>query len=177
VKELKLDLNGGADVGLGAVLGSFTIEKTDRVFVKPNAQFDQTADFNNYLALVGYDLSATTLKPNETLKLTLYGQARTKIDKPYTVFVHLLDKDGKVVAQKDAQPLNGARPTTTWVANEFITDAYDLALKPDLAPGKYQIEIGWYDAKDPSFARLQVLDDNGAPIGDHVILKTIITVQ
>ena len=177
VKELKLNLNGGAGVGLGAVLASFTIEKTDRVFVKPNAQFDQMANFNNYLALVGYDLPTSNLKPNDTLKLVVYWQARTKIDKPYTVFVHLLDKDGKVIAQKDVQPLNGARPTTTWVANEFITDAYDLALKPDLAPGEYQIEIGWYDAKDPSFARLQVLDDSGAPIGDHIILKTIITVQ
>ncbi len=99
------------------------------------------------------------------------------MDKPYTVFAHLLDKDSKVVAQKDSQPANGARPTTGWVTNEYIADSYDLALKPDTAPGQYQIEIGWYDAKDPAFARLQVLDDSGAPAGDRVILKTTVVVQ
>ena len=171
--QLRVVLNNNTAIDLA----SFTIEKTDRVFVKPNAQFAQSANFNDYLALGGYDLSATTLKPNETLKLSLYWQAREKMDKPYTIFVHLLDKDGKVVAQKDAQPLNGARPTPTWVANEYIADAYELALKPDFVPGTYQIEIGWYDARDPSFARLQVLDDNSAPISDHVILKTTIEIR
>ncbi|MCI0477744.1 MAG: hypothetical protein L0Y55_15990, partial [Anaerolineales bacterium] len=158
-------------------LAPFTIEKTDRVFVKPNAQFAQNSNFNNYLALVGYDLPTLNLKPSETLKLILYWQARAKMDKPYTVFVHLLDKAGKVVAQQDAPPLNGTRPTTTWVANEYLADAYELALPADIAPGTYQIEIGWYDAKDPAFARLQVLDESGAPVSDHVILKTTIEVK
>jgi len=118
------------------------------------------------------------VKPGETLKLVLDWQARgtLRVDKSYTVFVHLLGSDGKPVAQKDAQPMNGARPTTGWVANEYIVDPYDLAIKPDTPPGKYQIEIGWYDAKDPAFARLQVLDDSGVPAGDHVILKTAITI-
>ncbi len=173
--NLRVVLSDGSVIDLSP----FTIEKTDRVFVKPNIQTAQTANFNNMIALAGYNLAATTLKPGETLKLVLYWQARgtLRVDKPYTVFVHLLGSDGKPVAQQDAQPLNGARPTTGWVAGEYITDPYDLAIKPDTAPGKYQIEIGWYDAKDPAFARLQVLDDNGAPAGDRVLLKTTITVQ
>jgi len=159
-------------------LAPFTIEKTDRVFVKPNVQTAQSANFSNLVALVGYD-SPASVKPGETLKLVLYWQARgtLRVDKPYTVFVHLLGGDGKPIAQKDAEPLNGARPTTGWVANEYIADPYDLAIKADTAPGKYQVEIGWYDAKDPAFARLQVLDDGGAPAGDHVILKTSLIVQ
>jgi uncharacterized membrane protein len=173
--KLRVVLNDGGALDLAP----FTVEKTDRVFVKPNAQFAQDANFNNYLALVGYGLSSTTVKPGETLKLTLFWQARgtLRVDKPYTVFVHLLDKDSKVVAQKDAQPVNGARPTTGWVANEYIADTYELPIASNTAPGKYQIEIGWYDAKDPAFARLQVLDDNGAPVGDHVILKTVVTIE
>lgn len=157
-------------------LAQFTVEKTDRVFVKQTTQFTQNANFNNFLSLVGYNVDAT-VKPGATMKLALYWQARNKIDKPYTVFVHLLDSAGKVAAQKDAQPANGARPTTGWVANEFIADNYELALPANLAPGKYQIEIGWYDAMDPAFARLQLLDDKGAGAGDHVILNTTITVQ
>lgn len=164
----------GADGNPPAIdLAKFTVEKTDRVFVKPATQFAQNANFNNFLSLVGYNVPTLNLKPSESLKLTLFWQARNKMDKPYTVFVHLLDSAGKVAAQKDAQP---ARATTTWVANEFITDTYELPLT-NVAPGKYQIEIGWYDAKDPAFARLQILDDKGAAAGDHIILNTTITVQ
>ena len=160
-------------------LAPFTIEKTDRVFVKPNAPFAQSANFGNTISLIGYHLPITNYKPGDTLKLTLFWNARStlRVDKPYTVFVHLLDKDGKVVAQKDSQPVNGARPTTGWVAGEYIADDYELPIAANLAPGAYRIEIGWYDAKDPAFARLQVLDDNGVPIGDQIILQTIILVQ
>ena len=171
--NLRVALNDGNALALAP----FTIEKTDRVFVKPQAQNAQTANFNNYLALIGYDLPTSNLKPSETLKLTLYWQARDRMDKAYTVFVHMLDKDGKVGPQKDAQPANGARPTTGWIANEYIADAYELPLKADTAPGAYTIEIGWYDAKDPAFARLPLLDDSGAPAGDHLILKTTVTLQ
>jgi hypothetical protein len=72
--------------------------------------------------------------------------------------------------------MNGARATTGWVANEYVADTYDLVIKPETPAGKYTIEIGWYDAKDPAFARLPVLDESGAPASDHVILQTAITV-
>lgn len=170
---LRLALSDGSELDLTP----FTVEKTDRVFVKPSVQFSQAANFNDLIAFVGYDLSTATVKRGETLNVTLVWQARGKMDKPYTVFVHLLDKESKPVAQKDAEPMNGARPTTGWVANEYLTDVYNLAIKPDTVPGQYQIEIGWYDAKDPAFARLQVLDGSGAPAGDHVILKTSVIVQ
>jgi hypothetical protein len=149
-------------------LAPFTIEKTDRVFVKPNAQFAQPVNLN-YLALVGYDLSATTLAPGSSLKVVLYWQARVKMDKAYTVFIHLLDQNNQVVAQQDRAPV---RPTTTWVENEFITDMYEF--KIDAPAGDYRIEIGWYDA---DFVRLPVLDDGGVPVSDHIILNTRITLR
>jgi len=170
---LRIVLSDGQSVDLAP----FTIEKTDRVFVAPNAQFAQRANFGNVIALVGYDVPTLNVKPGETVRVTLYWHARAKMDKSYTVFAHLLDAAGKVVAQQDAQPLRGARPTPTWVANEYLADAYELALKPETPPGTYRIEIGWYDAADPAFARVPVLDDNGVAVSDHVILETIIQVK
>ena len=171
--QLRVVLSDGNAIDLAP----FTVEKTDRVFVKPNVRFAQNTNLANLMSLIGYDVPAASLKAGDSLKLVLYWQAQNKIDKQYTVFVHLLDKDNKVVAQKDAQPANGARPTTTWVANEYIADAYDLAIKTDVAPGFYRVEIGVYDSQDPSFARLKVLDDGGVPIDDHIILKTQVTIQ
>lgn len=169
---LRIVLSDGPSVDLTL----FTIEKTERVFVAPRAQFAQRANFGNLIELVGYDLSTSRLKPGETLNLTLYWYARAKIDKPYTVFVHLLDQNGQVVAQKDVQPLNGARPTTTWVPHEYLADAYELVLNADTPRGTYRIEIGWYDAQDPMFARVYVFE-NDTVISDHVILQTAITVR
>jgi mannosyltransferase len=155
----------------------FSVEKTDRVFTQPNAQFEQEANFGNLIALAGYTLSAPQIKAGDTLTVTLNWKALGKLDKPYTVFVHLLDKEGKCCAgQKDGEPVNGARPTTTWVEGEYLVDAFAVPVKPDARPGEYRVEIGWYDAKDPTFARLPVLDANGNSAGDSVMLSQRITI-
>lgn len=163
--------------GQYADLAPFTIQKTDRGFVAPRVSFPQRARFSDYIELVGYDLSSSKLKPGETLTVTLYWRARARMDKSYTVFVHLLDQNGKVVAQEDALPLKGARPTTTWVPNEYLADTYTLALKTDTPRGTYRIEVGWYDAHDPLFARLYSVDEHDDVIGDHVILQTTVHVH
>ncbi len=72
-----------------------------------------------------------------------------------------------VVAQLDAQPLDGARPATTWTPGEVLTDTYRLDLPPSLssqdgAPLRYV--FGYYDWRDGS--RLPV--DGG--ISDKVVL-------
>ncbi|MCC7162679.1 MAG: glycosyltransferase family 39 protein [Anaerolineae bacterium] len=148
----------------------FVLTRTDRNFTEPTPQVRQDANFNNLIGLVGYDLSATELKAGEPLTVTLYWKALGQPEKPYTVFVQLLGGAPPPVAQKDSQPLNGGRPTDTWVEGEFLTDPYTVEIKPDVPPGEYQVLIGWYDSADPSFARLQALDENGSGIGDFVTL-------
>lgn len=173
--NLHLELTG-MSAQTADLLQPFTVEKTDRLFVPPPAQFKQEANFSSLVGLAGYDLSSGEIKAGETLTVTLDWKALGKMDKAYTVFVHLLDKDSKVAAQKDAQPLNGLRATPTWVEGEYVADAYPLSLKPDTPLGDYRLEIGWYDAGDPSFARLQVIDANGGGTGDHVTLDRVIRV-
>ncbi|MGB8647057.1 MAG: glycosyltransferase family 39 protein [Anaerolineae bacterium] len=154
----------------------FTIQKTDRVFVAPQAVFKQDANFSNLVGLSGYNVSAPQIRAGDTLTVTLNWKALGKMDRPYTVFVHLLDKESKPWGQKDAQPLGGGRPTPTWVEGEYLSDAYAFQVKPDAPPGEYRVEIGWYDAADPTFARLQVIDANGGGAGDRVLLDQPITI-
>jgi mannosyltransferase len=176
VANLQLKMTGRNNQTVD-LLQPFTIEKTDRVFIEPPAQFKQDANFNNLVGLTDYDLSATEIKAGDTLTVTLNWKAIGKMDKAYTVFVHLLDKTSQPIAQRDRQPLNGTRATPTWVEGEFLVDAYPIILKPDAPPGDYHLEVGWYDASDPSFARLQVIDANGNGAGDHVILNTTVKVD
>lgn len=175
--SLQLKLAGGGNEQTLDLQQAFVVEKVDRVFDAPRPQFQQEANFANLIGLVGYDLSAPALKPGEPFTVTLHWKALGVPDKPYTVFVHLLDKDSQVKAQKDSQPLNGGRPTQTWVTGEYLADPYALEIKPDVPPGEYTIEIGWYDGADPAFARLQALDAQGNGAGDHVILQEPVTIQ
>ncbi len=123
------------------------------------------------------DLDATVVEPGGVLHLTLYWQAKAQMEKSYTVFTHLLDTGGHIRAQQDSVPVHGARPTTGWFPGEVIRDDYELIVEADAPPGDYIIEVGLYDANDPTFPRLPVLDEADRIIGDKVIIVSGIQVK
>ena len=145
--RLQLRLLDSADkTVITADLGPLTIEKTDRLFVKPHVSLPQAAVFGNEINLVGYDLAPLA---NGEANLTLYWQAIEIPPEDYTVFVHVLDKgDGSCcVWQQDVMPLQNDYPTTRWVAGEYVIDRYLIRPDPPLAPGRYPLEIGLYLAE------------------------------
>ena len=94
----------------------------------------------------------------------------------YTVFTHLLGKDGSIWGQRDNIPVKGTYPTTGWREGEIIADEYEITVKSDAPPGKYQIGVGMYDAATGQ--RLPVFDESKAPLpGDRILLDQIITVR
>jgi len=97
------------------------------------------------------------------------------MDKSYTVFTHLLDSDSHIRGQKDSIPGNGTLPTTSWVAGEVITDKYEIAIHSDAQPGRYVLEIGFYDADTGQ--RLPVVNQEGQRLDDKVLLPTEITLE
>ncbi len=138
-----------------------TITTTDRPhnFQSPAPQITLTVNFNQQAKLVGLDLPQ--LIAVERLPLTLHWQALTSFNKNWTVFVHLVDDTGKIIAQQDQIPGGGQFPTASWLPQEYIADHYELIIPPDLPPTTYRLEIGLYDAND--FSRLPLVDG-----GDHV---------
>lgn len=82
-----------------------------------------------------------------TLGVTLNWQALEPAERDYTVFVHLLDADGQLVAQHDGMPRDGGRPTTDWDAGETIVDTHFVLLPPGLSEGDYRLRAGWYDGQ------------------------------
>jgi len=95
-------------------------------------------------ALRGYDLGPPEVRAGEELDLTLYWRALEEGDQDYTVFVHLLDQEGQMWDQADAQPSGGDYPTSFWGPGELIRDRYLLSLPPQAPPGTYEIEVGMY---------------------------------
>jgi len=107
----------------------------------------EPTNFGDRLALVGYVLPPT-VAAGSSLPIKVYWRALAPMTEDYTVFVHLLDANGKTVAQEDDQPQSGAYSTSFWDVGETIADVYALAIPRELAAGDYRIEIGIYRARD-----------------------------
>lgn len=100
---------------------------------------------------LGYTLSDETVRAGKNLTVDLHWQAQTALDRPYTVFAHLLGPynpatSGPLWAQHDSQPLDGGHPTTRWLPGQTVIDRRTLEIGADTPPGVYQIEVGLYDA-------------------------------
>lgn len=95
--------------------------------------------------LLGFDLEPTPQHGREPVRLALYWRARAVPTAAYTVFTHLVDATGAVVAGWDNPPCRHTCPTTTWRIREVLRDEYMIPLPPTLPAGRYQITAGMYD--------------------------------
>ena len=86
-------------------------------------------------------------------------------------FVHLLDDEGRLIAQRDGEPVGGSRPTSTWPADDVVSDNQGLLIPEGTPPGEYRLIAGMYLADTGE--RLPVLDERGQASGDAVFLHTI----
>jgi hypothetical protein len=88
------------------------------------------------------------------------------------VFIHLMNNQGELVAQRDALPLGGTVLTSQWSPDEVLTDPYTLALPPDLPQGDYQLEVGMY--RPETGERLSAVNGEGQRwLHDKIVLAQI----
>ncbi len=129
------------------------------------------AEFGGEIRLTGYQLDKEQARAGGLLTLTLYWQVEHTPSGRYKVFVHLLDAENRVVAQRDGEPVGDLRSTTSWRAGETIADPYGVLTEPETPPGEYRIEVGLYHAEGG--ARLPILGSDGRAQGDHIILDSV----
>jgi hypothetical protein len=108
-------------------------------FSAPSPQVSVEVSFGRQIELVGYDRQDTA----QAVNLKLYWQALTQPPHAYTIFVHVLDSVGQLIAQRDNMPVNDQLPTSCWSPREFVTDPYSIDLPPNVS-GPLSIEIGLY---------------------------------
>jgi len=130
----------GAMVGDGTRLGPLTVR-----FAGPASPTHQlSTEFDQKVVLRGYDLEGSGCAADGSLSVNLYWQCIGRMDRNYTVFLHLLGPDGKMVSQDDSQPVSGRFPTTGWLLGDTIIDSHTLQLPSTLAPSQYSLEAGLY---------------------------------
>jgi hypothetical protein len=101
------------------------------------------AQFGESILLDSYAISASPAA-GQTLDVTLYWQALNTLPADYTVFVHLLDEQGRLVAAHDGMPADNGFPTGAWPPGLLVEDKHTITLPPDLPPGTYQVNVGLY---------------------------------
>jgi hypothetical protein len=126
--------------------------------------------------LLGYTLLDNKAQPGEIIRLTLHWKTSEEIETGYKVFLHLLDREGEIVAQRDSEPVGGLRPTSGWGIGEEIWDNYGIILPKELPSGEYQLVVGMYDPT--SGERLPIYGKDGERLpGDRVVLDEGLTVR
>ncbi len=128
------------------------------------------AELEGKVRLLGYNMESG-FRPGDGIHLTFFWQALAKMEKDYTVFIHLIDEEGKLWGQKDSEPADGFYPTTAWEAEEIVRDQYDLVISPEAPPGEYQIEVGMYLVETGE--RLEIVDREGKSMGSRIVLDRL----
>ena len=126
-------------------LGLAEITHIPRQMAEPETGHRVAYGFGPLCTLVGIDWNQESLSVGSPLELTLTWHSETATDTDYAVFVHLVDDGGHILAQLDAQPASGTRPTSGWLPGEYVTDRHQLTVPEDAAPGPVRVTIGLYD--------------------------------
>ncbi len=142
---------------------TFTRYSLPAVSLSPSSPAFQPvgADFDGRIILAGYAVDRPAALPGERLHLALYWQGQRPMAEDYTVFVHLVGKGERKVAQADSQPAGDTRPTRAWQPGEVVTDLRGLQIAPDAPPGEYRLLVGLYRPADGE--RLRLLREERPP--------------
>jgi len=127
-----------------------------RLWAVPGGTRPLDVQLGNVIALRGFEVHCAAnhsdrgrsapCTAGEQVRLTLYWQALQRMSVDYTVFVHLVAPDGRIVAQADRQPQNYTYPTHWWAAGEVVPDTFTLNVPTDAPPGPYRLRVGLYRA-------------------------------
>jgi hypothetical protein len=136
-----------------------------------------SATFGKVAELTGYRLEPEEARVGEDLEVTLYWQATNEQPLPndYTVFVHLLDGSGQLIAQHDGEPAAGRRPTRTWQEGDLIIDTHSLQWQTADYRGPATIAVGLYDLETTE--RLPAYGPDGQRLADDRVMAHEIQVR
>ena len=126
--------------------------------------YSRDAQLGDAMLLVGYDYAPSSPRPGETLQVSLYWQALRPLKTEYHSFIHLLDVEGRRVAQSDRQPGGIYYPTTLWQPGERLRDDHLLTLPADAPEGVYTLLAGMYALSG---------DGTLQPLGEPVVIGRV----
>ncbi len=118
---------------------------------------------------IGGQGEGQTVRAGETISVRLLWHALERVPEDWTVFVHLVDDEGEIVAESNNKPQQGQMPLPLWTPGDWLEDTHVLSLPADLRAGRYWLRVGLYLPwqRDPRAGhRQQVWASDGTKLGD-----------
>lgn len=120
------------------------------------------------LALVRYGLSAHSLQAGKRLRLvTLWQIVAGGSSGSVAMFAHLVNPHGQIAAQQD----QFGYPVHSWQAGDLVIQVHDLTPDPSTPPGRYWLQIGFYERDTPG--RWAVTNPTGNTAADRLLLDQV----
>lgn len=155
----------GRDGSDTIVLGPWPLRRATHV---PTRATPVGAWFGESIELRAFE--ATVEK--ERIKVTLYWVCKRAPARDLTVFVHLVDGDGQIVAQHDGPPAQAAYPTGWWRAGDIVLDQHDLILpEGDSSQEMLSLRVGLYEPETGQ--RWPAVDTQGLPLPDDAVVLMV----
>jgi hypothetical protein len=132
--------------------------------------------FEQPIVLDDVEIVQPRVKRGDSLIVLLHWHASNPIDRDYTVFVHLVDAKGKIIAGYDEQPRKGTAPTSQWRQYVPVVDPIVMPIPADAPLGDaYRLQIGLYDL--PTMQRLAIVDAQGQSLGDALTVLPLSVIE
>ena len=138
-----LNLDGAA-IGTSYRLGSFRVEPPASFLPDFPASIPMVKvgrEVAPGLRLEGYALDRSSLRPGETLGVTLYWKADQGSLPAYEPQLRIISEGGKMVASQAGQPAYGQYPCSRWRPGELVTDRRQVPVPPEAEAGQAHLEL------------------------------------
>ncbi len=99
------------------------------------------------IELLAYEIRPRRIRPEDTVKISLYFRAKRTLRRDWTVFVHG-DRPNRSRRRRmvnDHAPADGLIPTSEWPTDAIVRDESDLQATRGQQAGTYTVFVGLFD--------------------------------
>jgi 4-amino-4-deoxy-L-arabinose transferase-like glycosyltransferase len=141
-------------------------------YARTNLPNESDISFEGFVTLRGYEINRDSVRPGEELEVTLYWEVTAEPPGDYLEFVHFIDEDGFMIAQRDTHPGLGRFPASQWQVGDRFQENVLVEI-PDMAytPASGEISVGFYAPSEGY--RLGVYGPDGSLLGDNLPLGKV----
>lgn len=171
----RLPVQGGAPgaTGNSLRLADLTVERSAAPATLSALPVQNHLDVNlaGEVSLVGYSVSSRLARPGDAVEVTAYWRAMAKPRGERTLFVQLLDGQGRLAANWEGAAAGGVYPVAAWDAGALVRDRYRVTVPANTPDGELRLVLGMYRTND----RTRLAVQGGLPWArrDTVDLGTI----
>jgi 4-amino-4-deoxy-L-arabinose transferase-like glycosyltransferase len=99
-------------------------------------------------AIAGVAAEPATLMPGQNARVQVAWRALAPDSTDYSVFVHLENEQGLVIAQADTMPGGGSFPTSQWLPGQERVETYEVTVPSTAyAPDRGRWVVGMYNSR------------------------------